>query len=49
VWGMTAIAAGQPGYYEELASHARGAVTTVPVADAIPDWDERAATARDHR
>ena len=49
VWSLTAIAAGQPGYYEELAAARAGTATTVPVTDAIPDWAERAAAARDHR
>jgi len=49
VWSLTAIAAGQPGYYEELAAARAGTATTVPVADAIPDWTERAAAARDRR
>jgi hypothetical protein len=46
VWGLTAIAVGQPGYYEELAAARAGTVTTVPLADAIPDWADRAAAAR---
>jgi hypothetical protein len=37
VWSLTAIAAGQPGYYEELAAARAGTATTVPVTDAIPD------------
>ena len=49
VWSLTAIAARQPGYYEELAAARAGTATTVPVTDAIPDWAERAAAARDHR
>jgi hypothetical protein len=49
VWSLTAIAAGQPGYYEELAAARAGTATTVPVTDAIPDWAERAAAARDRR
>jgi Family of unknown function (DUF6247) len=49
VWSLTAIAAAQPGYYEELADARAGLVTTVPVTDAIPDWAERAAATRDHR
>ena len=49
VWSLTAIAVGQPGYYEELAAARAGMATTVPVTDAIPDWAERAAAARDHR
>jgi Family of unknown function (DUF6247) len=49
VWSLTAIAAGQPGYYEELAAARAGSATTVPVADAIPDWSERVTVARDRR
>ena len=47
VWSLTAIAAAQPGYYEELAAARAGMATTVPVTEAIPDWAERAAAARD--
>jgi hypothetical protein len=46
---MRAVAAGQPGYYEELAAARTGTVTTVPVTDAIPDWAERIAAAKDRR
>ncbi len=49
VWSLTAIAAGQPGYYEELAAACAGTTTTTPVTDAIPDWTERVAAARDRR
>lgn len=35
---LTVIAAGQAGYYEELAAARAGTVMTVPVTDAIPDW-----------
>ena len=50
VWSLTAaVAAGQPGYYEELAAVRAGTATTVPVTDAIPDWAERVAATRDHR
>jgi hypothetical protein len=49
VWSLTAVAAGQPGYYEELEAARAGTVTTVPVTDAIPDWAERVAAARDRR
>jgi hypothetical protein len=49
VWTLTAIAAGQPGYYEELTAARAGTATTVPVTDAIPDWPERVAAARDRR
>lgn len=46
VWRLTAVAAGQPGYYEELAAARAGTATTVSVTDAIPDWAERVAAAR---
>jgi len=46
VWSLTAVAAGQPGYYEELAAVHAGTATTVPVTDAIPDWAERVVAAR---
>ena len=46
VSSLTAAAAGQPGYYEELAAVRAGTATTVPVTDAIPDWAERVAAAR---
>ena len=49
VWSLTAIAARQPGYYEELAAARAGTATTVPVTDAIPDWVERAGAARGRR
>jgi hypothetical protein len=48
VWSLTAIAARQPDYNEELAAARAGTATTVPITDAIPDWAERAA-ARDRR
>ncbi len=49
VWSLTATAADQPGYYEELAAARVGTATTVPVTDAIPDWAERVAAARDRQ
>jgi hypothetical protein len=49
VWSLTEVAAGQPGYYEELAVARAGTITTVPVTDVIPDWAERIATAKDWR
>jgi hypothetical protein len=49
VWSLTVIAAGQPGYYEELAAARAGTVASVPVTDAIPNWAERVAAARDRR
>jgi Family of unknown function (DUF6247) len=38
VWSLTAIAASQPGYYEELTAARAGTATTVPATEAIPDW-----------
>jgi hypothetical protein len=49
VWSLTAVAARQPGYYEELTAARAGTATTVPVTEAIPNWAERAAAARDRR
>jgi hypothetical protein len=49
VWSLTAVAAGQPGYYEELEAIRTGKATMVPVTDAIPDWVERMAAARKRR
>jgi Family of unknown function (DUF6247) len=49
VWSLTAVAASQPGYYEEFAAARAGSATTVPVADVIPDWTERVTAARDRR
>lgn len=49
IWSLTAVAAGQPGYYEELAAARAGTATTVPVTDAIPDWAGRVAAAKDRR
>ena len=49
VWSLTAVAAREPGYYEELTAARAGTATTVPVTEAIPDWAERAAAARDRR
>lgn len=49
VWSLTAVAAKQPGYYEELATARAGTATTVLITDAIPDWPERVAATRDRR
>jgi hypothetical protein len=49
VWSLTAIAAEQPGYYEEFVAVRAGTAATVPVTDAIPDWTERVAAARARR
>jgi hypothetical protein len=46
VWRLTAIAASQPGYYEELEAVRSGATRTVPAEEAIPGWQERLAAAR---
>jgi hypothetical protein len=43
VWNLTALATSRPGYYEEIAAVRAGTAATVPVAEAIPDWDERVA------
>lgn len=47
VWSLTAVAASQSGYYEELAAARAGTAATMPVTDAVPDWAERVAAARD--
>jgi hypothetical protein len=47
VWSLTTVATRQPGYYEELAAARAGTAMTAPVTDAIPNWAERAAAARD--
>ena len=49
VWSLIAIAASQPGYYEELAAARAGTVMTAPITDAIPDWADRVAAARDRQ
>jgi hypothetical protein len=49
VWSLTAVATGQPGYYEELEAIRTGKATTVPVTDAIPDWAEGIAAASNRR
>ncbi|HLK74581.1 MAG TPA: DUF6247 family protein [Streptosporangiaceae bacterium] len=49
VWSLIAIAAVQPGYYEELAAVRAGTAATTPITDAVPNWTERVAAARDRR
>jgi len=49
VSGLTAAAAREAGYDEELTAARAGTATTVPVTEAIPDWADRAAAARDRR
>ena len=43
VWSLTVIATNQPGYPEEVAAARSGALQTVPISEAIPDWAERLA------
>jgi hypothetical protein len=43
VWILIAIAAMQPGYYEEFSAARARAAMTASIADAIPGWAERAA------
>jgi hypothetical protein len=40
------IAAGQPGYYEELDAVRSGSAQPTPADDAIPRWQERLTAAR---
>ena len=49
VWRLTVVATNRSGYYEELAAVRAGTATTVSVAEAIPDWTDRVAAARDRR
>jgi hypothetical protein len=44
-WRLTAIAASQPGYYEELAAVRNGTAQTRPAEEALPDWQQRLAAA----
>ncbi|MGO9783283.1 MAG: DUF6247 family protein [Streptosporangiaceae bacterium] len=45
-WRLTVIATSKAGYYEELQAVRAGTARTVPADEAIPDWQERLATAR---
>ena len=45
-WRLTAIAASQAGYYEELAAAQDGTAQTKPAEQAFPGWQERLAAAR---
>jgi uncharacterized protein DUF6247 len=49
VWSLATIATAQPGYYEELAAARAGTAATVPITEAIPDWTERAPSARNRK
>jgi hypothetical protein len=46
VWRLTVIAAGRPGYYEEIDAVLNGTAQTMPAEDVIPEWQERLAAAR---
>jgi Family of unknown function (DUF6247) len=45
-WRLTVIATSRAGYYEELDALRNGVVQTMPVEEAIPDWQERLAAVR---
>jgi hypothetical protein len=45
-WRLTAIAASQPGYYEEIDAVRAGTARTLPADAVVPDWPERLAAAR---
>jgi hypothetical protein len=46
VWNLAVVAASRPGYYEDLGAVRRGTARTAPVEAAVPDWEQRLATAR---
>jgi hypothetical protein len=48
-WRLTAIAVGRPGYYEELEAVRSGRARMRPADEAIVDWHERLAAAKDQR
>ncbi|MFC4585838.1 DUF6247 family protein [Sphaerisporangium corydalis] len=48
-WSLVVIATNQPGYYENLEAVQNGTALTVPIEDAIPDWEARVAAARANR
>jgi hypothetical protein len=43
VWSLAAIAARQPGYYEEIAAVRSGTARTSPITEVVPDWNARLA------
>jgi hypothetical protein len=49
VWSLATVAVNHDGYQEELAAVHDGTASTVPLSEAIPDWGQRAAEARDRR
>jgi hypothetical protein len=46
-WRLTGIASNRVGYYDEIDAVRSGAARAVPAEEAIPDWHERLAAARD--
>ena len=45
-WRLTAIAASQAGYYEEIAKVRSGTMLASPAEEVVPGWQERLAAAR---
>lgn len=45
-WRLTAIAASQAGYYEEIAAVRNGTAQTSPAEHVFPDWQDRLTAAR---
>jgi hypothetical protein len=48
-WSLVVIAAGRPGYYEELEAVRSGSAQTTPADDVIPHWQERLTMVRASR
>jgi hypothetical protein len=46
VWRLAAIAMSQDGYYQEIQAVRSGTARTIPIEEAIPDWQERLAAAQ---
>jgi hypothetical protein len=49
VWSLATVAVNRDGYQDELAAVRAGTASRTPVSEAIPDWDQRAAEAKDRR
>ncbi len=45
-WSLIVVATNKPGYYEAIDDVKRGVGHTVPIEQAIPDWEARVAAAR---
>jgi hypothetical protein len=45
-WRLTAIATSRVGYYDEIDAVRKGDARTIPAEEAIPDWQQRLASAR---